>query len=233
MAPAADSWIDILDPERLWDSADVEVNGGSGRVTTAYEQVIGGSPYDAVASASDGPTYDSSNSLFGGYPTFGDTSGVHYLQNSDTTTFSQPYTLVFVANTTASGIARIFDRNTAGLNRTYALYYEDWILAVYAGTGSNTSVDTEIDNPHSALLYCSGSNSTYYVIGADGSEWGPTTHDIGTNSYNPVTLLNHYNTGNQLYAEMALFAVVDGALTSGQEDDFFAKLESDMGWTLP
>lgn len=213
-----------------WDVTDV-----GGKVSVCPDQVTGGSPYDIVQ-GTDGnrPLTYASDSAFGGYNTISGNDAATWLQNTETGSVSQPYTVIIASiySSLSSGFT-IFDGNSS-TNRCQWLWSNSSVTHK-CYTGANFSVCGGAQISHGAIdiIEVNGASSTHEQWEADGTTYGPTAMSANPGSWprTGVTVGNKYDGSQNSYMRWAFCLTVDGQVSSSELSDLSDLVDAEFGWS--
>jgi len=193
----------------------------------------------ANATLANCPVDSPDDADFGGYDAGSGNSSEVWLRNTSTDSLAQPMTIVMVGKNLTSSQSASYEVDSNINNATLRIsirqssghaYHRVW-----AGSAYPYMDIIQSSYAFARIVYVNGASTSYHTLLSDGTEYGPTV--IATPGANPIrgcTLFHHPSTSTEAsYHKLALVAMVDGALTAGQETDFFEKLETEMGFTLP
>lgn len=218
------TWQNILAADRVWDNAHRTVSSG---LVTQLDEACGSGLHLTNSNASSQPTAWDSDSGFGGYPSSGNDSGtVVWLSNSNNTAHNQPCSIIYVYRyTTDTNDVLTATNSSSGVRLRH-----NGSLAIAAGTEVYTHAVAAY--AYATIVQLNGSSSTYHSRRRDGTEYGPTTFNPGTNGLIGPTVLNDREHATPTYHRSALLVHKFSAIDTTQESEFWSMLHDQMGFTV-
>lgn len=202
----ADAWTPASVPGLVqWSRASDATNAPNASV--AYWPAAVGSALKAVPESYQ-PIFQSD--VFNGHPAIAFDGSNDNLTNT-LSLMSQPYTMFYVVSVTNTGVYHVLSDGLSGTNRASVAVLANGNLAMYFGSGSETSLGP-FPNNTATLLTVHANNDTSYAR-TNGVNMASTAGAVGTHKVTGFTLGARYTVTSPSRMKLAEWLVFSGTLS--------------------